>query len=74
MFYRRKVFFCEKRREIEKILWQLREWKDVKVIAVEASSDNHLFIEISPKMSMSSFIGLLKGKSGLMIYEKWGNL
>ena len=34
----------------------------------------HMLLEIPPKMSISSFMGFLKGKSSLMIYEKWGNL
>ena len=33
-----------------------------------------MLLEIPPKMSISSFMGFLKGKSSLMIYEKWGNL
>ena len=33
-----------------------------------------MLIEIPPKMSVSSFMGYLKGKSSLMIYEKWGNM
>ena len=33
-----------------------------------------MLIEIPPKMSVSSFMGFLKGKSSLMIYEKWGNI
>ncbi|WP_442956986.1 IS200/IS605 family transposase, partial [Peptostreptococcus stomatis] len=34
----------------------------------------HMLMEIPPKMSVSSFMGFLKGKSSIMIYEKWGNL
>lgn len=34
----------------------------------------HMLVEIPPKMSVSSFMGYLKGKSSLMIYEKWGNM
>ena len=33
-----------------------------------------MLVEIPPKMSVSSFMGFLKGKSSLMIYEKWGNM
>ena len=33
-----------------------------------------MLVEIPPKMSVSSFMGYLKGKSSLMIYEKWGNM
>jgi putative transposase len=33
-----------------------------------------MLLEIPPKMSVSSFMGYLKGKSSLMIFEKWGNM
>ena len=33
----------------------------------------HMLLEIPPKMSVSSVMGYLKGKSSLMIYERWGN-
>lgn len=33
-----------------------------------------MLVEIPPKMSVSDFMGFLKGKSSLMIYEKWGNM
>ena len=38
------------------------------------SNHAHMLLEIPPKMSISSLMGFLKGKSSLMIYEKWGNL
>ena len=34
----------------------------------------HMFVEIPPKLSVSSFMGYLKGKSSVMIYQKWGNM
>ena len=69
--YRRKVFYREKRAAIGKILRQLCEWKGVKIIEAEACPDHiHLFVEIPPKMSVSSFMGYLKGKSTLMIYDR----
>lgn len=33
-----------------------------------------MLVEIPPKMAVSSFMGYLKGKSSLMIYERWGNM
>ena len=33
-----------------------------------------MLVEIPPKMSVSGFVGYLKGKSSLIIYQKWGNL
>ena len=73
--FRRKVFLGEKRAEIGQILRQLCEWKGVNIREAEVCPDHiHMLIEIPPKMSVSSFMGYLKGKSSLMIYEKWGNM
>ena len=73
--YRRKVFYEEKRLAVGKILRQLCDWKEVKIVEAEVCPDHvHMLIEIPPKMSVSSFMGYLKGKSSLMIYEKWGNM
>jgi len=73
--YRRKVFYGSKRLEIGAILRELCKWKGVNIIEAEVCSDHiHMLIEIPPKMSVSSFMGFLKGKSSLMIYEKWGSM
>ena len=73
--YRRKVFYGEKRLEIGAILRELCKWKGVEIIEGEICLDHiHLLVSIPPKMSISGFMGFLKGKSSLMIYEKWGNL
>ena len=73
--YRRKVFYKEKRLEIGKILRKLCEFKQVNIIEAEVCPDHiHMLVEIPPKMSVSGFVGYLKGKSSLMIYQKWGNL
>ena len=73
--YRRKVFYVDKRLEIGAILRQLCEWKGVNILNAEVCPDHvHMLIEIPPKMSVSTFMGYLKGKSSLMIYEKWGNM
>ena len=73
--YRRKVFYGEKRLEIGKILRQLCNWKGVKIVEAEVCPDHvHMLLEIPPKMSVSGFMGYLKGKSSIMIYEKWGNM
>lgn len=74
MKYRRKVFYGEKRLEIGAILRKLCKWKGVNIIEAEICPHVHMLLEIPPKMSISSFMGFLKGKSSLMIYEKWGNL
>lgn len=73
--YRRKVFYVDKRLEIGAILRELCKWKGVNIIEAEVCPDHvHMLLEIPRKMSISSFMGFLKGKSSLMIYEKWGNL
>lgn len=73
--YRRQIFYGEKKRAIGEILRKLCEWKGVKIIEAECCPDHiHMLVEISPKMSMSSFVGYLKGKSSLMIYDQFGDL
>jgi len=72
--YRRKVFYGEKRLEIGAILRELCEWKGVKIITAEVCPDHvHMLVEIPPKMTVSGFMGFLKGSS-IMIYQKWGNM
>ena len=73
--YRRKVFYGEKRMAIGEILRQLCEWKGVHIIEAEVCPDHvHMLVEIPPKISVSSFMGYLKGKSATMIYEKFVEL
>lgn len=73
--YRRKVFYGSKRLEIGAILRELCNWKEVNIIEAEVCPDHiHMLVEIPPKMSVSSFMGFLKGKSSIMIYERWGNV
>ena len=73
--YSRKVFYGEKRLEIGAILRELCEWKGVKIITAEVCPDHvHMLVEIPPKMTVSGFMGFLKGKSSIMIYQKWGNM
>ena len=69
--YRRKVFFGEKKVEIGKILRQLCEWKGIKIIEAEICPDHvHMLLEILLKIAISRFLGYLKGKSNLMLYEQ----
>ena len=73
--YRRKEFYGEKRAEIGKILRELCGWKGVNIIEAEVCVDHiHMLVEIPPKMSVSSFMGFLKGKSSLIIHEGHANL
>ena len=69
--YRRKVFYGSKRLEIGAILRRLCEFKGVTIIEAEVCPDHvHMLLEIPPKMSVSGFMGYLKGKSSLMIYQR----
>ena len=65
--YRRKVFYLEKREAIREILRKLCQWKGVEIIEGEICPDHiHMLVSIPPKMSVSGFMGFLKGKSSLM--------
>ena len=73
--YRRKVFFGQKRLEIGAILRSLCEWKEVNIIEAEVCPDQvHMLVEIPPKLSVSGFMGYLKGKSSILIYQKYANM
>ena len=73
--YRRKVFFGQKRLEIGAILRSLCEWKNVEIIEAEVCPDHvHMLVSIPPKLSVSGFMGYLKGKSSVLIYQKYANM
>jgi putative transposase len=61
--------------DIGKILRKLCEWKGVTILEAEACPDHiHMLVEIPPKISVSSFMGYIKGKSSLMIFDQHANL
>ena len=73
--YRRKVFFGQKRKEIGAILRSLCEWKQVEIIEAEVCPDHiHMLVKIPLKLSVASFVGFLKGKSSILIYQKFANM
>lgn len=73
--YRRKAFFWDKKVAVGKILRQLCEWKGVNILEAEICPDHvHMLVEIPPKLSVSQFMGYLKGKSSTMLYEQFGDL
>ena len=73
--YRRKVFYKEKRREVGEILRTLCNWKRITIIEAEVCPDHvHMLVAIPPKYSVSSFMGYLKGKSALMMFDRHANL
>ncbi len=73
--YRRKIIYNKLRKEIQKYIIDLCKWKGVEIIEGHMMPDHvHLLVEIPPRISVSSFMGYLKGKSSLMIFEKNPNL
>lgn len=73
--YRRKEIYGKLKGDIGAILRRLCEIKDVEIIEAHACQDHiHMLIRIPPKMSVSQFVGYLKGKSALMIFDRHANL
>ena len=73
--YRRKVIYKELRADIGQIIRKLCDEKKVEIIEAQACPDHiHMLVSIPPKISVSSFMGYLKGKSALMIFDKHANL
>ena len=73
--YRRQVIYGKIKGDIGNILRKLCEWKGVEILEAEACPDHiHMLVKIPPKISVSSFMGYLKGKSSLMIFDKHANM
>lgn len=73
--YRRKIIYNKLRRDIVQIIKDLCKWKGIEIIEGKAMPDHiHILIKIPPKMSISNFMGYLKGKSAMMIFARHGNL
>ena len=73
--YRRKVIYNQYRNSLREILRRLCEYKGVKIIEGELMADHvHMLVLIPPKISVSSFMGYLKGNSALMIFDRHANL
>lgn len=73
--FRRQIVYGKLRLEVGKILRELCERKGVEIIEAELCVDHiHMLVKIPPKMSVSAFVGYLKGKSTLMIFERFANL
>ena len=69
--YRRKEIYGKLRSDIGRIIRQLCEYKGVEIIEAHAMSDHiHMLVRIPPKIAISNFMGYLKGKSTLMIYDR----
>ena len=73
--YRRKVIYNQLRRDIGEILRTLCRYKGVEIIEGHLMSDHvHMLVMIPPKTSVAIFMGYLKGKSALMIFDRHANL
>lgn len=73
--YRRQIIYGKLKAEIGKILRKLCEMKEVEIIEAEACPDHiHMLVSIPPSMSVADFVGYLKGKSALMIFDRFANL
>ena len=73
--YRRKAIYNQYKVSIRDILKQLCAYKGVEIIEGHLMSDHiHMLVSIPPKYSVSQFMGYLKGKSALIIFDKHANL
>ena len=69
--YRRKVMYGKVKQDVREIIKTLCEYKKVKITAgAVCVAHVHLCIELPPKYSISSFMGYLKGKSALMVFDR----
>ena len=73
--YRRQVIYRELKQSVGKILRDLCERKKVEIIEAECCPDYiHMLVTIPPYMSVAAFMGYLKSKSSLMIFDRHANL
>ena len=72
---RRQAIYGKYKVSIGQIIRELCERKGVEIIEANACRDHiHLLVSIPPKLSVSAFMGYLKGKSSLMIFDRHANL
>ena len=73
--YRRKVIYNQYKEDIREIIKQLCSYKGVEIIEGHLMPDHvHMLVSIPPNLSVSQFMGYLKGKSSLMIFDRHANL
>ena len=73
--YRRQAIYGKIRADIGKMLRMLCQRKGIEIIEAECCPDHiHMLVKIPPKYSVSQIVGYLKGKSALMIFDKYANL
>ena len=73
--YRRQIIYGKIKADVGKILRELSERRGVEILAAECCSDHiHMLVAIPPHMSVSQYMGYLKSKSSLMIFDRHANL
>ncbi len=73
--YRRQLIYGKVKEDIGRMIRRLCENKGVEIHEAEACKDHiHMLVSIPPKYSVSQIMGYLKGKSSLMIFEKYASL
>ena len=73
--FRRKAIYGEYKADIGTILRELCTWNEVEIIEAHACIDHiHMYVSIPPKLSVSGFVGFLKGKSALILFERHASL
>ncbi len=73
--YRRQIIYGQIKAYIGRILRLLCERKEVEIIEANACPDHiHMLVSIPPKLSVAQFMGYLKGKSSLMIFDRYANM
>ena len=73
--YRRKVIYNQYRKDLGEILRELCRYKHVEIIEGHLMRDHvHMLVMIPPSLSVSAFMGYLKGKSALMMFDRHANL
>ena len=73
--YRRKAIYAKLRADIGKYIRRCCMYKGVEIIEAHAMPDHiHMLVRIPPKLAVSSFMGYLKGKTSLMIFDEHANL
>ena len=73
--YRRKEIYGQLKKDIGEILRTLCKQKNVEILEAEACVDHiHMLVSTPPYLSVAQFMGFLKGKSSLMIFDRHTNL
>ena len=73
--YRRQIIYGKIKQDVGIMLRKLCEYKQVEIIEAEVCKDHiHMLVSIPPKYSVAQIVGYLKGKSSLMIFEKYANM